>query len=254
MTPAGPVAIRRRWIAALIASTSWLAPAAAQTDASRVSAPGGQIDTTPAALDTSMAQIARRTDAPAAPSLPTASADEAPALPTATATLGPLTQIDASTQADPAMAQVSHRDRSTQTGQRAATPGERRNVQTAPVAGADRCDPQARDAATPFCRRVIETRADSFATERPDLSPEQRLLAERRPGDEARGLLAEVRRVGRNDVDPNSTDAQTLAAILQAQQNNEQAAAAAAAAAEEQNGIPATIPAEVIEAFRPMGQ
>ncbi len=251
MTPAGPVAIRRRWIAALIASTSWLAPAAAQTDASRVSAPGGQIDTTPAALDTSMAQIARRTDAPAAPSLPTASADEAPALPTAAT--GPLTQIDASTQADPAMAQVSGRDRSTQTGQRAATPGERRNVQTAPVAGADRCDPQARDAATPFCRRVIETRADSFATERPDLSPEQRLLAERRPGDEARGLLAEVRRVGRNDVDPNSTDAQTLAAILQAQQNNEQAAAAAAAA-EEQNGIPATIPAEVIEAFRPMGQ
>lgn len=251
MTPAGPVAIRRRWIAALIASTSWLAPAAAQTDASRVSAPGGQIDTTPAALDTSMAQIARRTDAPAAPSLPTASADEAPALPTAAT--GLLTQIDAPTQADPAMAQVSRRDRSTQTGQRAATPGERRNVQTAPVAGADRCDPQARDAATPFCRRVIETRADSFATERPDLSPEQRLLAERRPGDEARGLLAEVRRVGRNDVDPNSTDAQTLAAILQAQQNNEQAAAAAAAA-EEQNGIPATIPAEVIEAFRPMGQ
>lgn len=252
MTPAGPVAIRRRWIGALIASTSWLAPAAAQTDASRVSAPGGQIDTTPAALDTSMAQIARRTDAPAAPSLPTASADEAPALPTAAT--GLLTQIDASTQADPAMAQVSRGDRSIQTGQRAATPGERRNVQTAPVAGADRCDPQARDAATPFCRRVIETRADSFATERPDLSPEQRLLAERRPGDEARGLLAEVRRVGRNDVDPNSTDAQTLAAILQAQQNNEQAAAAAAAAAEEQNGIPATIPAEVIEAFRPMGQ
>ncbi len=129
----------------------------------------------------------------------------------------------------PVVPRTGERDRATQASLPLSRPSDSRNVATPRLAGADRCDPQAAGAGNSACRNVIETRADSFANEPPQLSPEQRLLAERYVQGERGGVVAEVRRVGRNDVDPESIDAQALAQLMQAQRAADQAAADAAA-------------------------
>ncbi|MBB4087882.1 hypothetical protein [Sphingomonas carotinifaciens] len=127
----------------------------------------------------------------------------------------PLTQITTSSSHSPQASQASHGDRSVQPGERLTAAGESRNVRVPRITGADRCDPQSQArAASSVCQQVIEARADSFATERPDLSPEERLLAERYTPRQERGVLAEVQRVGRNDVDPASIDTQALATVV----------------------------------------
>lgn len=139
-------------------------------------------------------------------------------------------QVAAPDRVIPPALPAGQRDRATQSAVPLPRPSDGRRVATPRLAGEDRCDPQsatyAKDRA---CRSVLETRAESFAVERRDLSPEQRLIAERYGADDGRGILAEVRRVGRNDVDAGSTDAQALAAFLQAEQQRAQAAADAAA-------------------------
>ncbi|MGP7795323.1 hypothetical protein [Sphingomonas sp. CLY1604] len=152
------------------------------------------------------------------------------AAPDATASATP--QLSPRENRVPVVARTGERDRATQASLPLSRPSDGRNVATPRLTGADRCDPQAAAAGNGACRNVIETRADSYANERPQLSPEQRLLAERYVQGERGGVVAEVRRVGRNDVDPASIDAQALAQVLQAQRAAEQAAADAAAKTE----------------------
>lgn len=142
------------------------------------------------------------------------------------------TQLSPRERRVPAVPRAGERDRATQASLPLSKPSDSRDVATPRLTGADRCDPQAADAGNSACRNVIETRASSFANERPDLSPEQRLLAERYVRADRGGVVAEVRRVGRNDVDPGSTDAQALVQVLQTQRAAEQAAADAAADAQ----------------------
>lgn len=84
------------------------------------------------------------------------------------------------------------------------------------LSGDDRCDPAtgtARDKAA--CANAIETRAAEFT--RPDptrLTPEQRLLFAQRAEEGTSGADAAVRKIGRNDVDPNDLAAQSLASIV----------------------------------------
>lgn len=118
-------------------------------------------------------------------------------------------------RADVLPVQLSPRDRTVQPGERLTPAGASRDVATARVGGQDRCDPArpAGGAAPAVCRGVIETRAASYVTEAPMLSPEQRLMAERGVPAERRGLLAEVRLAGRDGVDPNSPAGQALATV-----------------------------------------
>lgn len=191
--------------ALLVAPIAVGRPAVGQTAAERTLPPGGQVAAPHDGSSTSAAQVSSPRDG---------------------AVPAPPAQVVSPDESDPAATQLATGDRSLSTGERLTAPGESRNVATARLAGRDRCDPRTgTQAATATCRQVIETRAASFARERPDLSPEQRLLAERYPQTDRGGLTAEVRRVGRNDVDPASSSAQTLAAIIEAQRATEQAAA-----------------------------
>lgn len=140
-----------------------------------------------------------------------------------------VTQVAAQASSTQPVAQLSPRDRSVPASERLTGAKDSRTVATARIGGADRCDPERGDqAATAACRQAIETRAASFAREQSDLSPEQRLLAERYTPTDRLGLAAQVRRIGRNDVDPSSDTAQTLATIIEAQRATDQAAIDAA--------------------------
>lgn len=81
------------------------------------------------------------------------------------------------------------------------------------VGGRDRCQAEGADA-DPACANVLERRAAEFARPDPNrLTPEQRLLIERRIRDQPASVDAAVRRAGRDDLDPDNLSAQTLAAV-----------------------------------------
>lgn len=81
-----------------------------------------------------------------------------------------------------AATQLNRSGRTAEAASPLSTPAQGRPRAAAPIGGADRCDPRVPAARrTPECARVLETRSAEF--ERPEptpLSPEQRLLAERR--------------------------------------------------------------------------
>ncbi|WP_287978852.1 hypothetical protein [Sphingomonas sp.] len=139
-------------------------------------------------------------------------------------------QIGSADRAIASTPSAAQRDLGTQAGPPLAQAGDSRALAVARIAGHDRCDPQgARNTVAPSCKTVIETRADSFATERRDLSPEQRLAAERDAAEDRRGIVTEAKRAGSGGIDPTSSDGQALAAFLQAEQARAAAAAEAAA-------------------------
>jgi len=84
------------------------------------------------------------------------------------------------------------------------------------LSGSDRCDP-----ATPgtapraTCAHAIETRAAEFERKSPlVLSPEQRLLVDQRLREAPSTAEMAVRRIGRNDIDANASDAQSVASLV----------------------------------------
>jgi hypothetical protein len=83
--------------------------------------------------------------------------------------------------------------------------------------GRDRCDPQLGEAERERCRRILELRAQEFnAPAPPELSPEQKLLAEQRSDDEAaagRSTVTRLRLASRDDPDANLQSNQELAAL-----------------------------------------
>lgn len=90
-----------------------------------------------------------------------------------------------------------------------------RQTETARVGGADRCDPARRDRPGPACDQVIERRAGDYAR-RPatELSPEQKLLADRELVAEKGGTDRLVRRIGRDAGTADEDDAQAIASIV----------------------------------------
>lgn len=85
------------------------------------------------------------------------------------------------------------------------------------IAGQDRCDPQLAKAELDKCRRILELRAQEFsAPAPPQLSAEQRLLAEQRYDDAStadRSTAARLRLASREDPDANLQSNQELAAL-----------------------------------------
>jgi hypothetical protein len=85
------------------------------------------------------------------------------------------------------------------------------------LGGRDRCDPQLAEAERERCRRILELRAGEFnAPAAPELSPEQRLLAEQQPDDEGitgRSTVTRLRLASRDDPDADLQSNQEVAAL-----------------------------------------
>lgn len=208
---------RRSMTSAVMATFVLLAaPVEATQGRDRTAPPGGQISDARTSAVQAVPQIAPDRGPPAIISQPERAAPLG-----GTGQIAPVDRRTPLSQVSPPVSplapasQASRGDRSVQAGEHLTRPGESRNVAASRIAGADRCDPQ-NPAATgsSVCQQVIEARADSFATERPDPSPEERLLAERYTPRQDRGVLAEVQRVGRDQVDARSIDTQALATVV----------------------------------------
>ena len=91
-------------------------------------------------------------------------------------------------------------------------PAEGRTGVAERLHGSDRCDPQAKSAASVRCRHITENRAADFVRPRPELSPEQRLLVEQRLGEAPRSLSSATQRLANNTGDPASLESQAAAA------------------------------------------
>jgi hypothetical protein len=85
------------------------------------------------------------------------------------------------------------------------------------LGGRDRCDPQLAAVERERCQRILELRAQEFnAPAPPELSPEQKLLAEQRTDDEGsagRSTVTRLRLASRDDPDANLQSNQELAAL-----------------------------------------
>jgi len=81
--------------------------------------------------------------------------------------------------------------------------------------GNDRCDPDSPQANTPACAHAIEKRAAEFTRPSPtELTPEQRLLIRQNATASEPTIQSTLRRIGRNDVDADDPDAQSVASIV----------------------------------------
>lgn len=211
-----PVIRRSMTPAVMAASVLLAAPIAAMQGRDRTTPPGGQISDARTSAVQAVPQIAPDRGPSATLSQPERATPLGGAVQIAPVDRRtPLPQVSAPASPLVSTPQASRGDRSVHAGERLIQPKESRNVAASRIAGADRCDPQNPGASgSSVCQQVIEARADSFATERPDLSPEERLLVERYTPQQERGILAEVQRVGRDQVDPNSVDTQALATVV----------------------------------------
>jgi hypothetical protein len=84
------------------------------------------------------------------------------------------------------------------------------------LAGADRCDPQLANAAGERCRHILELRAHEFhAPAPPQLSSEEKLLAEQRAAEEVSTHSPDtrIRLASKEDPDAESKSNQELAAL-----------------------------------------
>ena len=84
------------------------------------------------------------------------------------------------------------------------------------VEGADRCDPAvAKEKQSDECKKVIESRADEYARrERPELSPEQRLLIDQRWGRGAADVAEATRRLATSGEPDESSESFGIASIV----------------------------------------
>lgn len=211
-----PISCRSVMSGVMVASVLLAVPVEAAQNRDRTTPPGGQISNARTGDVQTVPQIAPERDRPATVQQPERAAPLSGAAQIAPVDRRmPLPQVSAPASPLVPTPQASRGDRSVQAGERLTQPKESRNVATSRIAGADRCDPQNPAASgSSVCQQVIEARADSFATERPDLSPEERLLVERYTPQQERGILAEVQRVGRDQVDASSVDTQALATVV----------------------------------------
>lgn len=126
-----------------------------------------------------------------------------------------------------------------------STPAQgRRPTAAVPIGGADRCDPGVRPPSRPApdCARVLEARSAEFERAEAPLSPEQRLLAERRARTSA---LADGRAVARRAasgaIEDDDLASQAVAASVLAASKDEKEEDPAGSAA------PTDIPAALLE-------
>ena len=209
--------IRRTIMMALtigtIAASTSLAAAAVQSSARRADVtapPGGQL------VD---GNGAPSRDA-AAPQLPAAVIEDAAAQPTQItprrARNDATPQLNRERRNARAGAQLYQGRRTAQSSEPLSRPAEGRRQGLVRIAGKDRCDP-ATSGSKPAeaCEHVIETRAAEFERRSPlILSPEQRLLVDQRLRDAPSTAEMAVRRIGRNDIDADAADAQSVASLV----------------------------------------
>jgi hypothetical protein len=149
--------------------------------------------------------------------------------PAATRTTDAPTQISTGAESSPAEAQLtsaraSHQEtRQLSTGPRSAQapealsrPSDGRTAAIERVEGADRCDPAVpKEKQSDECRKVIESRADEYARrERPELSPEQRLLIDQRWGPGAADVAEATRRLATSGEPGESSESLGIASIV----------------------------------------
>jgi hypothetical protein len=118
------------------------------------------------------------------------------------------------------------------------------------LGGHDRCDPQLVQEELERCRRILELRAQEFnAPAAPQLSAEQRLLAEQRAEDEqpGRSPATRLRLASRDTPDADLQSNQELAALYLARQ---QAPAASAAPPEDQQAAGDASLAEILQGLQ----
>lgn len=112
--------------------------------------------------------------------------------------------------------QLTSSKRTIDAGLAISRPSEGRRQTVVRLAGSDRCDPAAvsSTSASPTCRRVIENRSEDYVRSDPNpLSPEQKILVDQRIRELPDSPEQAVQRIGRNEVDPESSADQGIAAI-----------------------------------------
>lgn len=115
----------------------------------------------------------------------------------------------------PGVAQLPGGPRSAQAGEPLTSRAEGRRTQAERIGGHDRCDPKAkppRDGS--LCATVIEQRAEDYRRPSPtELSPEQKLLADRRLAAEKKQGDRLIRDIGR-DPAAGDEDTQAIASVV----------------------------------------
>lgn len=201
-------AISRRGILAIGMVAGMVASSASRAQdipeaSERVEPPGGQMASAPdrgegQAID----QVSESLSRSAAPRQigPSAPVSDTPQLAPANAARAPTSQIYRGAPSAEAAAPLSR-------------PAEGREASVVRLGGSDRCD-DADAAGSRLCERAIETRAAEFERPPPTLlSPEQRLLVDQRLRAGARTVATEAQRIGQNEIDADSPEAQGLASI-----------------------------------------
>lgn len=133
---------------------------------------------------------------------------------------------EASTQAVAQVSQNGHGIEQAQLSKPGATPDQSSAAVSSPdqsrpdgvqrLAGTDRCDPQLGDAERERCKHILELRAQEFhAPAPPQLSAEEKLLAEQRAAEETsrRSPDTRLRLASRDDPDAELESNQELAAL-----------------------------------------
>ncbi len=125
----------------------------------------------------------------------------------------PVAQLNREPRSTAPAPQVSRGGRSAQASAALSSRKESKPEAVVRVGGKDRCDAAAANRPAD-CARVIETRASEFVRANPlTLSPEQRLLIDQRVRDLPATWSTAIRRIGRNDVDADANDSQTIASV-----------------------------------------
>lgn len=161
-----------------------------------------------------------------------------------------LPQISAKGQA-PEQAQLSTAGASPdEAGAAVSSTADSRPQAVAHLGGHDRCDPQLAGEELARCQRILELRAQEFhAPAPPQLSAEQKLLAEQRADDErpGRSAAARLRLASRDAPDADLQSNQELAALYLTRQ---QAPSAAATPPEEQQPIVDATLAQILQGLQ----
>jgi hypothetical protein len=131
--------------------------------------------------------------------------------------VAPLPQLSAAGQS-PHQAQLSAAGAAPDESRAAvSTPAESRPQGVVRIGGRDRCDPQLAKDQLEQCERILELRAQEFhAPAPPELSPEQKLLAEQRTREDDAGRPStslRLRLATRDDPDADLQSNQELAAL-----------------------------------------
>lgn len=131
-----------------------------------------------------------------------------------------------------------------------SSPADSRPQAVAHLGGHDRCDPQLAGEELARCQKILELRAQEFnAPAPPELSPEQRLLAEQRADDDhnRRSAATRLRLASRDEPDADLASNQELAALYLARQ---QAPSAVAKPPEEEQPVADATLAQILQGLQ----